>query len=129
MTDAKHDDESTLIAIAHGSRNPAWRESIERQFEKVQEAVESTRVLVSYMELAPPTLMEATKLAVRDGARRVRVLPLFLAAEGHVLRDIEPLVDELRRAFPSIEVELLRPLGQQPLFVDLLKSLVDDAIS
>jgi hypothetical protein len=51
------------------------------------------------------------------------VLPLFVANEGHVDRDIRPTVDELCTAHRSVEIELLPAVGQHPLFRRLLASI------
>lgn len=129
MSIGNHNTGTMLIAIAHGSRNPAWQASVERQFEMVQKAVGASAVQLAYMDLSSPTLAEATETAVRIGIIKIRVLPLFLAADGHVMKDVEPLVDKVRKDFPSIEVELLPPMGQLPQFVELLKSLVEEEAS
>ncbi len=109
-----------LILIAHGSHDPQWRANVERLVEAIQAEVGRDAMRLAYMECTPPTLMDAAADAVRVGAKRLRVLPLFLAEEGHVLRDIHPLVDRLRTAQEGIEVELLPPIGRHPMFKALL---------
>lgn len=112
-----------LILIAHGSHNPAWRASVEHVVESLQAEVGVDTVRLAYMDCAPPTLLDVATDAVQRGVEAVRVLPLFLAAEGHVDRDIRPLVDQLAEAHPSLRVELLAPMGQQPLFRTFLHRL------
>jgi sirohydrochlorin cobaltochelatase len=112
-----------LIVIAHGSRNPAWRASVERQIDALQADVGADALQLAYMELSPPTLTEVVAEAAQRGINKIRVMPLFLAQEGHVDKDIRPAVDQVRTAFGSIEIELLPPLGQHPLFRELLRSL------
>jgi sirohydrochlorin cobaltochelatase len=109
-----------VIFIAHGSRDPRWRASVEEVFASVQGELGPDRVGLAYMDCAPPTLLDVASEAIQRGVEKVRVLPLFLAPEGHVDRDIRPLVDEVRRVHPSLEVTLLTPMGQQPLFRDFL---------
>ena len=116
-----------LIVIAHGSRNPAWRTSVERQIESLQADLGSDRLQLAYMDLSPPTLMEVVSEAVQHGVTKIRVLPLFLTGEGHVEKDVQPLVNQIREVFSSVDVELLPPVGQHPLFRDLLRSLADEA--
>ena len=50
-----------LIAIAHGSRNPAWRVAVERQFALLREELGPGSVRLAYMEFSPPTLMDVVK--------------------------------------------------------------------
>jgi len=112
-----------LIVIAHGSRNPAWRASVERQLESLQADLGPDALRLAYMDLSPPTLLDVVSEAVQHGIIRIRVLPLFLTNEGHVEKDIQPLVDQVREVFRSVNIELLPPMGQQPLFRELLRSL------
>jgi sirohydrochlorin cobaltochelatase len=112
-----------LIALAHGSRSPAWRASVERQFELIRAELGSGQLQLAYMDLAPPTLMDVVEAAVQHGITQIRVLPLFLAAEGHVTKDVKPLIDEVRVNFELVEIDLLPPIGQHPLFREMLRSL------
>jgi sirohydrochlorin cobaltochelatase len=117
-----------LILIAHGSRDPNWRASVEKLTESLQADLGRDRLQLAYMECAPPTLMEVASDAVRAGTRRLRVLPLFLTGEGHVARNIQPLVKQLREVHESIDVELLPAVGQHPFFAELLRRIaVDEA--
>ena len=110
-----------LILVAHGSHNPEWRGSVERVVQQVQsELRERGAVRLAYMDCTPPTLMDVTAEAVQVGVRNLRVLPLFLANQGHVDRDVRPLVDQVRQAHPQLHVELLPAMGQHPAFVKLL---------
>ena len=61
--------------------------------------------------------------AADDGIRRVRVVPLFMTAHGHVERDIRPVVEELRRAHETTEIELLPPVGELASFQEILVEL------
>lgn len=114
-----------LILIAHGSRDPRWRASVDRMTAAVAGELGDGRVALAYMDLTPPTLMDVASEAARAGVRRVLVLPLFLADEGHVERDVEPLVEQVRNAWRTLEVELLPALGQQPEIRDALARIAE----
>jgi sirohydrochlorin cobaltochelatase len=114
-----------LILVAHGSRDPRWRASVELMTEAVAARLGPGKVALAYMDLTPPTLMDVASQAARAGARRVQVLPLFLAAEGHVERDVGPLVEQVRKAWRALEVELLPPLGRQPEIQDALARIAE----
>lgn len=105
-----------LILVAHGSRDARWRNAVERVIDSLARELGPGRVRLAYMDCTPPTLMDVAAEAARAGARSVRVLPLFLATEGHVERDVEPLVEEASKALHPVAFELLPPLGQHPEF-------------
>jgi len=110
-----------LILVAHGSHNAAWRASVERAVANAQrELGERCAVRLAYMDCTPPTLADVVGQTAGASITRIRVLPLFLANEGHVDRDIRPLVEQVRRCRPELDVELLPAMGQHPAFVRLL---------
>jgi sirohydrochlorin cobaltochelatase len=88
--------------------------------DSIEADVGPDRVRLAYMDHTPPTLEDVVSEAVRRGVERVRVLPLFLANEGHVDRDIRPVVDRLSKTHPSVAVELLPALGQHRGFREFL---------
>lgn len=115
--------ESLLVLVAHGSRDPGWGEPLERLARQISERTGPESVRLAYSQFASPTLEEVVGEAARSGIRRIRVLPLFMTAGGHVERDIRPVVEELRRAHEPIEIELLPPVGELPSFRILLVEL------
>jgi sirohydrochlorin cobaltochelatase len=112
-----------LVLIAHGSRDARWRASVEQVAGALQRELGREKVALAYMDCTPPTLMDVARDAVRMGVGRIRVLPLFLAVEGHVERDVVPLVDQVRTALDALEIELLEPVGQLAPFRELLRRI------
>lgn len=115
-------DDVLLVLVAHGSRDPEWGRPLEELTANLAETLGTENVRLAYSQFASPTLDEAVTGAGPE-IRRVRVLPLFMTAHGHVERDIRPAVDALRRAHESLEVELLPPVGELPSFRILLAEL------
>jgi len=112
-----------VIFVAHGSRNPKWRASVEALIESLQANLGCDEVQLAYMEHGPPTLVDVASRAIDAGATSIRVMPLFLADAGHVERDIRPMVERLRERSEQVEVELLAPLGRHRGFRDLLHEI------
>lgn len=114
-----------LILVAHGSHDPKWRASVERLSESLEADLGPGRVRIAYMDCTPPTLEDVVSEAVRLGTVHVRVLPLFMADEGHVDRDIRPLVEQVRGTHQSVELELLPAVGQHPFFLEMLARIAE----
>jgi sirohydrochlorin cobaltochelatase len=111
-----------LILIAHGSPDPRWRASLEELTESARSESGRGDVRLAYLT-GSPTLADVVSEAVRAGVKSIRVLPLFLASAGHVDRDIRPLVAKLRATHQPAELELLPPLGEHPLFREILQRI------
>jgi sirohydrochlorin cobaltochelatase len=118
-----------LILIAHGSRDPHWRESLEALTAAVQSGSAEEEVRLAFMQFSGPTVPEVVEEAWTLGSREFRLLPLFMASAGHVDKDIRPLVEELEHHFPEGEFRLLTPVGEDPLFHDLVKELANNVRS
>lgn len=109
-----------LILMAHGSPNAGWRASVERLAEALQESASNVEVGLAYMECTPPTLMDVVSAAVESGVTEFRVLPMFLVGEGHVERNVVPLVEEVRATYSLLDIELLPPLAEHHQFREFL---------
>jgi sirohydrochlorin cobaltochelatase len=116
-----------LILIAHGSHDARWRASVESVVRILERELGETQVSLAYMDCTPPTLGDVVTEGQRRGVTRFRVLPLFLATEGHVERDVHPIVEAVRTAHRSADVTLLDPVGQHPLFRELLRRIATEA--
>jgi sirohydrochlorin cobaltochelatase len=115
-----------LLLVAHGSRRPEWRAAVERVVQEAQDELgERHTVKLAYMDCTPPTVLDVVAEAMSEGLASVRVLPLFLADEGHVNRDVRPLVNEVRQAYPGLDVEMLPAMGQHPSFVKLIYEIAE----
>ena len=115
-----------LILVAHGSRDPNWRTSVESVVESLQAELGPGRVRLAYMDYTPPTLEDIVSEAAEAGVDRVRVLPLFVTDEGHVNRDIRPDVERLQGIYQSVEVALLSAVGQHALFREMLARIASE---
>lgn len=115
-----------LILIAHGSRDPEWRRSLEELRTAVATGCPSENVRLAFMQFSGPELGDIVREGLDQGVREYRLLPLFMASAGHVEKDIKPLVAQLRKAFPQATLELLTPIGENPLFQGLVQAIVNN---
>ena len=83
---------------------------------------------MAYMELSGPTLMEVAREAADDGVQHLFVLPLFISAGGHVVEDIPRQAAEAEAALPSLKVEVLPAVGQDPRFRELVQQMGRDVL-
>jgi sirohydrochlorin cobaltochelatase len=119
--------DTRLILFAHGSSDPRWRRPFEELLHEVEQDLGAARVRLAYMEFASPTLLDVAAEAARERVSRLRLLPLFMAAGGHVDRDIPVLLAEVQERHPSLAVEVLPPVGSDPRFRSLLRQLASEA--
>jgi sirohydrochlorin cobaltochelatase len=116
-----------LILLAHGSRDPEWRASLEALAEAAASRLAPEPVQLAFMQFTGPTLPEVVEEGLRQGARRFRLLPLFMARAGHVDKDIRPLVESLARIHPEATLDLMTPVGEDPHFAGLIAQIANAA--
>ncbi|MGE0350991.1 sirohydrochlorin chelatase [Hydrogenophaga sp.] len=112
-----------VIVLAHGSRDPQWRRPVEAVARQIGLGDGSALVSCAYLELCEPDLAEAAHQLVAQGARKVRVLPLFFGMGKHAREDLPVLVSELVRAHPAVAFELLPTAGEDPRLTALLAQI------
>lgn len=109
--------------MAHGSKDPRWRRPFERMARMLRAERGKNRVFLCYLEFAKPGLREVLHEAVLCGMKRVTILPLFLAAGGHVVRDLAPSVTRARSEFRGLRIKMLPPVGEHARFVSLVREI------
>jgi sirohydrochlorin cobaltochelatase len=118
---------SRLILFAHGSRDPRWRRYFEDLAKDLGSELGEKRVGLAYMEFSPPTLEDLVGETAAMGIHRLRLLPLFMAGGAHVAKDIPEQVAEALKRFPSLEIELLPPIGEDQRVVSLLRQIARES--
>lgn len=113
---------SCLVLLAHGSKDPRWREPFETLFAKVR--ANATRVKLAYMEFVSPTLQEVAEQCIREQLMHLRVLPMFMASGAHLATDVPAQVEQLQDEFPELQIKVLPPIGEDPRIISLMEQVV-----
>lgn len=119
-----------IVLLAHGSRDPLWREPVEAVAARIREqAPQATHVCVrcAYIELAEPDLPTAAQQLLAEGATHLRVVPLFLGMGRHVREDLPRLIAALQAQHPAVPIDLRPAVGQHPTVVDVLAGVALEA--
>lgn len=101
-----------LVLFAHGARDPRWATPFEKLAERARQLRPDTHVSLAFLELMSPRLPERVAELVQRGVTQVCVVPVFLGQGGHVLRDLPPLLDELRETYPALDIRLAQAVGE-----------------
>ncbi|HID47128.1 MAG TPA: sirohydrochlorin nickelochelatase [Methanothermococcus okinawensis] len=81
-----------LVLVGHGSRLPYSKELVSKIAEKIRERNLYPIVEIGLMEFNEPTISQAVKRAIEKGAKRIIVVPVFLAHGQHTKRDIPKIL-------------------------------------
>ncbi|MGE3819135.1 MAG: sirohydrochlorin chelatase [Isosphaeraceae bacterium] len=115
---------SAVLLIAHGSRHVPANEDLLGLAERLAAEGRHPIVEPAFLELAAPDIPEAGARCVARGARLVLMVPYFLSAGVHLLRDLTAARDALRERHPGVDFRLGPPLGPHPLLDTLVAERV-----
>jgi sirohydrochlorin cobaltochelatase len=102
------------ILLFHGSKDPSWMEPFLALKEKVIEQSPNTRITHAFLQFGAPTLAEAVYALFTEGIRKFVVIPVFISARGHVVKDIPVLVEKAKKMFPDAEITISQAIGELP---------------
>ena len=113
-----------ILLVAHGARDPLWAAPIERLAAALRQRVNGSQVRLAYLEFMHPGIPQALEALYQEGVRKVRVVPVFLGAGGHVVGDIAELVAAARVLRPDLEIVLEPPVGEQPQVTEAIAAAI-----
>src|SRR5262249_988623 len=113
-----------ILLIAHGSRERGANEDLVALATRM--AAQGTYSIgeASFFELAEPDIIAGGERCVAQGASRVLMIPYFLSAGVHLLRDLTAARDELSRKHPDVKFHLAPPLGPHSLLDELVTTRI-----
>lgn len=113
----------SIILFAHGSRDPLWRMPVEAVAADIRARQPDTSVRCAYLELCTPSLPDAAADLIANGARQVRIFPLFFGVGKHAREDLPLLIDQIKAAHPGVVIELLPAAGEYPQLTALMAEI------
>ena len=111
---------TALILFAHGARDPEWAEPMRRVQAAIRRQQPDVPVELAFLEFMAPTLPDCIATLVAGGARKIVVMPMFIARGGHLKRDVPELLEKLRAAHPEVEFSLGGVIGEQEIVVQAM---------
>jgi len=111
-----------IILFAHGARDPEWAAPFGIIQNQVQAARPDVHVELAFQDFMTPTLEAAAAQAAAHGARRVVVVPLFMAQGGHLKQDLPRMVGKIREQHPQLELQVMPAIGDAP---EILQAITD----
>jgi len=121
--------ETGVIILAHGSRNECEVSEILTEVSRTVKAwlPPGVEVMGAAMQFNHPDLEEAIELLVKQGVKRVVVMPYFLFQGIHPTRDIPSRIGVIRQTNPEVEFILANTLGVDKHLANLVVKRIQEA--
>ena len=112
--------DQALILYAHGARDPRWAEPFRQIAQRVAALRPDIPVALAFLEHMNPDLTAAAAELARQGARQIRVVPLFFGRGGHLREDFPVQLESAKAAAPDVEFEVSMAAGEAPEVIEAL---------
>jgi sirohydrochlorin cobaltochelatase len=111
-----------IILFAHGARDPDWAAPFNIIKQQLQAVRPQLQVELAFQDFMSPTLAEAAAQLAARGAKRVVLVPLFMAQGGHLKQDLPRMVGKIREQQPQLELQVMPAIGDSP---EILQAITD----
>lgn len=109
-----------IILFGHGARNPDWAEPFHRIRAAILKKQPDALIELAFLELMTPTLDEAIDGLVAQGAKSISIVPIFMAAGGHVKKDLPLQAGAALARHPGLDVSIAAPVGEADYVIDAM---------
>lgn len=111
---------TAVLLIAHGSRQATANDDLLALAHRLSATRAHLIVEPCFLELAEPDIPTGANRCLERGAKSVLMIPYFLSAGVHLIRDLTAARDALALEHPAIDFRLAAPLGPHPLLDELV---------
>ncbi|MDG6223492.1 MAG: glutamyl-tRNA reductase [Candidatus Bathyarchaeota archaeon] len=118
-------EKTALILIGHGSKLPHNRETLDKLAEQIRNHSKVDTVEIAFMVRNKPTIPETLESAVKNGAKKIVMIPAFIAHGVHTKDEIPEIIktkqEELGLKAKGVEVIYGEPLGADERIVEIIE--------
>lgn len=115
----------TLVAVAHGSRDPRSAATVSAVVDRVRAARPGTAVRTAFLDLNEPSVDQVLdSLAARRGETHAVAVPLLLGSAFHARVDLPGILAAAAARHPWARVTQARVLGADPRLISVLRDRV-----
>lgn len=116
----------TLVAVAHGSRDPRSAATVTALMDQVRAARPNVPTRLAFLDLNAPSVGQVLDAVAVGGETHVVVVPLLLGSAFHARVDLPGLLAEAAARHPRIRISQADVFGADPRLISLLHNRVDE---
>lgn len=120
---------TAILLMAHGSRIPEANNAVREVAGMLKRMTNHKIVEVAFREQHQPDIQKGIDSCVLQGAERILLVPYFLSPGAHVLEDLPAELDEARRRYPDVVMELGKPLGVHRKLAEIVIERIDESFA
>ncbi|MFI5716035.1 sirohydrochlorin chelatase [Nocardia sp. NPDC051750] len=114
----------TLVAVAHGSRDPRSAATVTALLDQVRAARPGTPARLAFLDLNAPSVGQVLDAVAATGETQAVVVPLLLGSAFHARVDLPGLLADASARHPGLHVTQADVFGADPRLISLLHNRV-----
>ena len=118
-----------LIALAHGSRDPRSKATIEALVAETRQMRPDLRIEVAFLDHVRPSFETAVNKLVRAHFDEIVVVPLLLSEAFHAKVDVPDVIAQATARHPGLQIRATKVLGLEHSFLAVLDKRLREALS
>ena len=119
---------TAILLMAHGSRIAEANDAAREVAKMVQEMTGHQIVEVSFREMHEPNIQQGIDNCVAQGAQRILLIPYFLFMGAHVQHDLPEEIEEARKRYPGLIMEMGGHLGAHRKLAEIEAERIGEAL-
>jgi sirohydrochlorin ferrochelatase len=119
---------TAILMMAHGSRIAEANDAARDVAAMVQKMTGFEIVEVSFRELHEPNIQQGIDVCVAKGAGRILLMPYFLYMGAHVRNDLPEEIEEARKRYPALIMEMGAHLGAHRKLAEIETERITEAL-
>jgi sirohydrochlorin ferrochelatase len=114
---------TAVIILGHGSKRGGNDAALKLLAEELRRSGGEI-IEYAFLQYAQPTADAAVDHCVRQGAKKIVIVPFFLQEGVHVRKDIPAFIEKVKKRHPTLDVRVTDYVGAHPLMAQIIKELV-----
>lgn len=109
-----------VLILAHGSKRQETERILQSLTDKVKAKTGESLVHSAYLQFSEQNLEAGVAHLVKNGARSIKVVPLFLFDGVHVTEDIPNELTAIREKYKDVDIRMSGHLGDDDRIADII---------
>lgn len=120
---------TAILLLGHGSPRKEANDSLERTAKVIKMVGGYDTVMAAFMEFGKPDIQTGARLCIENGAEKIIFMPYFLYMGAHVSKDLPREMEEAKKKYPSVEMIMTEPLGEDRKLSEIAVKRISEAAS
>lgn len=117
-----------VLILAHGSRQSETEDTLKCIVDMLKQELETDNIETAFLQFSEINLHKGLTTLIEKGATDIKIVPYFLFEGVHIKEDIPGEIEEFKKEYPDVSIQLGRTLGADRRLAQILKDRVLEII-